>query len=150
MFQWGDKTITIGTQTYTETKILANMYKELIESETDLTVEIKEDLATSHVLIDALAKGDLYMGTIFIGTIANIVEIENPQDSEATWEQARDLFAGDEYNLSLLSPLEYANTYAFTFRDDIAEEYNLEKVSDLDSISEQYGLNVNMTDIHPL
>jgi len=150
LFQWGDKTITIGTQTYTETKILANMYKELIESETDLTVEIKEDLATSHVLIDALAKGDLYMGTIFIGTIANIVEIENPQDSEATWEQARDLFAGDEYNLSLLSPLEYANTYAFTFRDDIAEEYNLEKVSDLDSISEQYGLNVNMTDIHPL
>lgn len=130
--------IKIGAQTYTETKILSHMYKELIEAETDISVEIKEDLATSHILIDALENEDLDMGTIFTGTIANITEIDDPQDSQATWEQAKDLFGNDKYKLKLLEPLGYANTYAFTVRDDIAEKHGLEKVSDLEEISEQF------------
>ena len=54
----GDK-ITIGAITSTETKIMANMYKQLIEDQTDLKVEVKEDLATSPVIIEAMQAGDL-------------------------------------------------------------------------------------------
>src|SRR5690625_1493847 len=135
----GSKSITIGTQTYTETKILANMYKELIEQQTDLTVNIKQDLATTHIMLDGMQNEDLDMGTIFTGTIANITEIDNPQDSQATWEQARDLFTGEDYNLALLEPLGYASTYAFAVRQDIAEEHGLEKVSDVQGIAGEFS-----------
>jgi len=135
----GSETITIGTQTYTETKILAEMYKELIEANTDVSVEIKQDLATTHIMLDGMQNEDLDMGTIFTGTIANITEIDNPQDSQATWEQARDLFAGEDYKLELLEPLGYANTYAFAVRGDIAEEHGLEKVSDVEGIAGEFS-----------
>lgn len=135
----GSKNITIGAVTYTETKILAHMYKELIEAETDISVDIKEDLATSFVVLDALAAEDLDMATIYTGTLTNLTEVDNPQDPQAVWEQGRDFFAGDEHKSALLEPLGFANTFAFTVREDIAEEYDLEKISDLEGIAEQFS-----------
>jgi len=135
----GSKSITIGAQTYTEMKILAYMYKELIEEQTDITVEVKEDLATSPLVLEGLQNGDLDIGTLLSGTIANFTEIDNPQDPQATWEQARDIFAGEEYNLKYLERLGYENTYAFTIRNDLAEEHGIEKVSDMKDIAGEFS-----------
>src|SRR5690625_1623868 len=133
------KSITIGAQTYTEMKILAYMYKELIEDQTDITVEVKEDLATSPLVLEGLQNGDLDIGTLLSGTIANFTEIDNPQDPQATWEQARDIFAGEGYNLKYLERLGYENTYAFTIRNDLAEEHGIEKVSDMKDIAGEFS-----------
>lgn len=135
----GNDKIVIGAQTYTETKILAHMYKELIEAETDISVEIKEDLATSHVLIEALANEELDMGTIFSGTLTNLYEVNNPHDPQAVWEQGRNFLAGDKHKSVYLEPLGFANTYVFTVRKDIADEYDLENISDLEGIAELFS-----------
>lgn len=49
-----DDKVTIGAQTYTETKLLAYMYKDLIEQETDLTVDVKEDIETSPIVLEGI------------------------------------------------------------------------------------------------
>lgn len=135
----GDK-ITISSLTYTETKILAEMYKELIEQETDLEVEMKHDIATSPVVIEGMQSGDIDISTQFTGTsVSSFEEIENPQDSEATLQQMKDLFAGDDFKLEVLGNLGYANTYVFTVREDLAEEYGLENVSDVAEYAEDFS-----------
>ena len=136
----GGSSITIGAQTYTETKILAHMYKELIEEQTAISVEVKPDLATSPIVLEGMQGGDLDMSTQYTGTaISSFVDIDNPKDPEATLQQAKDLFSGDDFNFKFYDGLGFANTYAFTVRKDIADEYGLEKVSDLKDIAGEFS-----------
>ncbi|QKY69966.1 glycine betaine ABC transporter substrate-binding protein [Lentibacillus sp. CBA3610] len=136
----GSGTITIGAQTYTETKILAHMYKDLIEQETDLSVEITPDMATSPIVLEGMQGGDIDMSTQFTGTaISSFTDIENPEDSDATLQQAKDFFSGEDFNFTFFDGLGYANTYAFTVREDIADEYDLEQVSDLEGIAGEFS-----------
>lgn len=135
----GSESITIGAQTYTETKLLAYMYKDLIENETDIKVDVKPDLATSPIVLEGMQNGEIDMSTQFTGTaIASFTEIENPQDSEATLQQAKDFFGGEDFNFEFFDALGYANTYAFAVRKEVADEYNLEKISDVEDIASDF------------
>lgn len=132
----GGDTITIGAITSTEAKLMAHVYKQLIEDQTDLKVEVKEDLATSPVIIESMKAGDLDGSLQYTGTsLSSFFTIENPQDSEATLQQAKDAFAGDEFKFHWFDSHGFSNTYVFTVTRELAEEHNLEKVSDLKDIA---------------
>lgn len=134
-----DDKITIGAQTYTETKILAYMYKDLIEQETDLTVDVKEDIETSPIVLEGMQGGDIDMSTQYTGTaLSSFTDIENPKDSDATVEQAEEFFGGDDYEFEVLDKIGYANTYQFTVTEELAEEKGYEKVSDLKDDADEY------------
>lgn len=134
-----DDKITIGAQTYTETKILAYMYKDLIEQETDLTVDVKEDIETSPIVLEGMQSGDIDMSTQYTGTaLSSFTDIENPKDSDATVEQAEEFFGGDDYEFEVLDKIGYANTYQFTVTEELAEEKGYEKVSDLKDDADEY------------
>jgi len=108
------------------------MYKDLIEHETDMEVDVKPDIETSPIVLEGMQSGDIDMSTQYTGTaISSFTDIENPKDSEATIEQAKDFFSGDDFNFEVLDKIGFANTYQFTVTQDLAEEYDLEKVSDL-------------------
>lgn len=129
-------TITIGAITSTEAKLMAHVYKQLIEDQTDLKVEVKEDLATSPVIIESMKAGDLDGSLQYTGTsLSSFFTIENPQDSEATLQQAKDAFAGDGFKFHWFDSHGFSNTYVFTVTRELAEEHNLEKVSDLKDIA---------------
>lgn len=131
--------ITIAAITSTETKVLAHIYKQLIEEKTDLQVTLKEDLAASPVVLEGMQNGDIDVSTQYTGTaIASYFEIENPHDPDATFEQARELFSEEPFNFKFFDRLGFANTYAFTVKREIAEQYNLEKVSDLEGIAQEF------------
>jgi len=131
----GGDTISLGTTTYTETKIMAHMYKQIIEDRTDLSVEVNEDLATSPVIIEAMDAGDLDGSLQYTGTaIASFFTIENPQDSEATLQQAKDVF-DSEFGIKWFDSHGFENTYVLTVTEELAEEHNLEKLSDLEEIA---------------
>lgn len=124
--------ITIGAQTYTETKILAYMYKDLIEQETDVKVDVKEDIETSPIVLEGMQSGDIDMSTQYTGTaLSSFTDIDDPKDSDATLQQMKDFFGGDDFEFEVLGEIGYANTYAFTVTEDLADEYGFEKVSDL-------------------
>ncbi|SDW25430.1 glycine betaine ABC transporter substrate-binding protein [Paenibacillus sp. PDC88] len=137
--------VTIGTQTFTETKILAEMYKALIEDRTDLTVDIKTDLAASSVVLRSIAQGEVDMGTLYSGEIFNgYFEIEDTKDRAAVLRQAQEGF--DElYNLKWYDPLGFENTYTLAVRPEVAEQYGLSTMSDLKEHAGNMSIGVDTT-----
>lgn len=131
----GDK-LTVGTQTYSETKTVGYMYKELIEANTDLTVDVKTDMATDTLVLEAMMNDELQIATTYTGTaLASFFTIENPRDPEATMEQTKKDFS-DEYNIKVYDSLGFANTYALAVTQEFADEHNLNTVSDLKDMAD--------------
>ncbi|MBM7565981.1 glycine betaine ABC transporter substrate-binding protein [Paenibacillus sacheonensis] len=136
-------TFTIGAQTFTETKILAEMYKALIEDRTDVNVEIIPDLASSPVVLQAIKRNDLQMGTLYSGEIFNNhFPIQDTKDRKQVLAQAQAGFK-KYYDLDWLDPLGFENTYAFTVRADLAKAKGYENISDIQADAAGMRLGVD-------
>jgi osmoprotectant transport system substrate-binding protein len=138
-------TIRIGTQTFSEPKIIAQMYKQLIEDRTDLKVDILPDLASSTVVLDAMTKNDTQMATLYSGMIFdNYFPLEQTNDRRKVLEQAQKGF-DQYYGLKWFDPYGFENTYAFTVRKDLAAQHQLEKISDMRKEASSMRLGVDTT-----
>ena len=157
-----------------EPEILINMYKELIEENTDIKVEIKPNFGKTSFLYEALKSGSIDMYPEFTGTITSSLlekEIKDlPKNPDEVYEIARDHIY-DQDKLVLLKPSKFQNTYALAVRKDFATEHSLEKISDLKNIENKlvagftlefndredgnrglkslYGLNFNIKTMEP-
>lgn len=122
-----------------EPEILMNMYKILIEENSDLTVEVKPNFGKTDFLYQALKKGDIDIYPEFTGTITGSLLQPAPQvtnDPEQVYEAARDGILKQD-NLALLKPMAYQNTYAIAVPRKIAEQYGLKTISDLKKVQNQ-------------
>ncbi|MCE7792338.1 ABC transporter permease/substrate-binding protein [Salipaludibacillus sp. CUR1] len=124
--------IVIAGKLGAEPEIIINMYKLLIEQDTDLQVTLEPGIGTTDVAFQAVRSGDIDGYFEFTGTaIADLLgETVESNDERAAFEQARDGMY-EEFNLVFLEPLGYQNTYAIAVTEDMAEELNLETISDL-------------------
>jgi osmoprotectant transport system substrate-binding protein len=137
--------IVIGTQTFTEVKVLAEMYKALIEDRTGLEVKIIPDLASSTVVLNALKRGEIQIATLYSGEIFNNhFPIENTKDRAKVLEQAQTGF-DQYYDFKWMDSLGFENTYAFTVSKAIAAEKGYKKISDVAKDAEQLRLGVDTT-----
>lgn len=131
-------TLTIGGKLGTEPEILINMYKLLIEEETDIQVELEPSLGKTSFLYNALQSGNIDVYPEFTGTI--ISEFLNEEavsnNEEEVYAQARDNIL-EEANLVLLEPMAYNNTYTLAIPQDFAEEHQLETISDLRGLEDE-------------
>ncbi|WP_336773564.1 glycine betaine ABC transporter substrate-binding protein [Paenibacillus sp. MMO-58] len=136
-------TIIIGTQTFSEPKIIANMYKLLIEDRTDMKVKVMPDLATSTVVLDALTKDDIQMASLYSGIILdNYFPIERTNDRASILKQAQEGF-DKHYGLKWFDSYGFENTYAFTVRKELAEQEQLHKISDVKGKAQSMRLGVD-------
>ena len=156
-----------------EPEILANMYKILIEENTDMTVTVKPNFGKTDFLYQALKKGDIDIYPEFSGTVTESLLQPSPQighDPEKVYEVARDGIAKQD-QLAFLKPMAYQNTYAIAVPKKIAQEYGLKTISDLKKVEGQlkagftlefndredgnkglksvYGLNLNVATMEP-
>lgn len=136
--------IKIGAQTYTETKLIAAMYQILIEDRTDIRVRTMPDLASTPVVIQAMDRGDVDMATMYTGEIFNnyFPVDQDMKDTEGVLLAAQEGF-GEYFNFRWFDPYGFENTYAFTVRQALADEHNLEKISDLESLAGEMRLGVD-------
>lgn len=111
------------------------MYKLLIEEETDLTVELQPGLGKTSFVFKALTSGSIDIYPEFTGTvIAEFLKEEAVStDQTAVYEQAKEGIQ-EEFDLVLLEPMEYNNTYALAVLNEFAEEHELQTISDLKAI----------------
>lgn len=140
-----DNRLVIGAQTYSEAKILAEMYKALIEDRTDLKAKVLPDLAASGIIINSMKKNELQIATLYTGEIFNnhFPVVETKQRDEVL-KQAQEGF--DQYfDFTWFDPLGFENTYAFTVRGDLAEERGYEKISDVQKDAGSLRLGVDTT-----
>jgi len=122
-----------------EPEILANMYKILIEENTDMTVTVKPNFGKTTFLYEALKKGDIAIYPEFTGTVTESLLKPAPQvdhDPEVVYQAARDGIKKQD-NLALLKPMAYQNTYAVAVPKKIAQEYSLKTISDLKKVEGQ-------------
>ena len=122
-----------------EPEILANMYKILIEENTDMTVTVKPNFGKTTFLYEALKKGDIAIYPEFTGTVTESLLKPAPQvdhDPEVVYQAARDGIKKQD-NLALLKPMAYQNTYAVAVPRKIAQEYGLKTISDLKKVEGQ-------------
>lgn len=137
--------ITIGTQTYTESKIIAEMYKALIEDQTNLKADIIPDLASSSLIIDAMKRNDVQMATFYTGEIFNNhFPISGTKDRDTVLKEAQEGFR-EHFGFTWMDPLGFENTYAFTVRKDIAESNGYTKISDVKQDMDKMKLGVDTT-----
>lgn len=122
-----------------EPEILMNMYKLLIEQDSDMTVTVKPNFGKTDFLYQALKKGDVDIYPEFTGTVTGSLLQPAPQvtnDPEQVYEAAREGILKQD-NLALLKPMAYQNTYAIAVPRSVAEQYDLKTISDLKKVEGQ-------------
>src|SRR5690625_890026 len=143
--------LVIGAKLGAEPTILINMYKLLIEQETDLDVELKPGLGKTDFNFSALRQGSIDIYPEFTGTA-----IVSLLDSKAESNEAREVYEQakkgmkEAYQMVFLEPMEYNNTYTVATTKEVAEQYNLEEIGDLKKAEDQItaGFTLEFKDRH--
>ncbi|WP_053219545.1 ABC transporter permease/substrate-binding protein [Virgibacillus senegalensis] len=129
--------LIIGGKLNAEPSILINMYKILIEEETDLNVKLEEGLGKTSFVFSALQEGSIDIYPEFTGTaiVTHLEEQAVSNDAREVYEQAKKGMQ-DTYDMAFLEPMAYNNTYTIATTREFAEENGLETISDLNSIDD--------------
>jgi osmoprotectant transport system permease protein len=133
-----DETIVIGGKLGTEPEILINMYKIMIEEETGLNVELKAGLGKTSFLFNALQTESIDVYPEFTGTAISqfLNTTAHSNDRQEVYEQAR-VGLSEEFDLAMLNPMQFNNTYALAVPAAFAEQHQLESISDLQAVVNQ-------------
>lgn len=131
------KTIVVGAKDYTEQDVLGNILSVLLESNTELDIEYKHEMS-SNVIFAAVKSGDVDVYIDYTGTIyGNYLNYSQMKSAEEVYEiSVREM--AEKYQLSVLSPLGFNNTYCLAVRPDTASEYKLKTYSDLAKVSSEF------------
>ncbi|WP_155593815.1 osmoprotectant update ABC transporter permease/substrate-binding subunit OpuFB [Lysinibacillus cavernae] len=129
--------IVIAGKLGAEPEILINMYKYLIEQETDLTVQLKPGLGKTSFVFNALKSGSIDIYPEFTGTaISEFLKAEAINNSQSdVYRQAKDGML-EQFDMVMLNPMKYNNTYALAVSKELAESYQLQTISDLKPIEQ--------------
>lgn len=144
MFTRKKDTVTVGSKNYTEQLVLGNMYADLIEAHTDLNVERKLNLGGASVTFNALDSGELDMYVDYTGVILlNVMKHEMVTDPDETYNIVKDTME-KEHGLTLLDPIGFNNTWTLAMKPELAEQYNIETMSDLSKYSSDLILSCTL------
>lgn len=143
------KEITIGGKLGAEPTIIMNMYKELIEDQTDISVALKPNLGKTTFNFQALQSGEIDLYTEYTGTVLAtfLDESAASTDQKEVYEQARKGLE-EQYDMTLTEPMAFNNTYTLAVTPAFAEQYDLQTISDLLPIQQQVkaGFTLEFTD----
>jgi osmoprotectant transport system substrate-binding protein len=127
--------VTVGSTNFSEQLIVASMFAQVLEAK-GCTVDLQDNLGAREVVYPALASGEIDVIADYVGTL---LEFLNEGAGEATGETRAsfDALAGylAEDDLVGLDPSEAEDRNALAVTAETAEEYNLEAVSDLESVA---------------
>ncbi|XJS10857.1 ABC transporter permease/substrate-binding protein [Aerococcaceae bacterium WGS1372] len=130
--------IVIAGKLGSEPEILMNMYKLLIENQTDLNVSVEPNFGKTTFVFNALRSGEVDIYPEFTGTVLADLIGEIPEagmSEEEVYQLAKEGLA-QEYDMTLLEPMTFNNTYTLATTEEFAKEHNLETISDLANASQ--------------
>ena len=121
--------IIVASKDFTESRILAELVAQAIESKTGLEVERRFELS-GDVLHSAMLSGQIDSYVEYTGTAFTAILKHKPiTDPRAVYDQVKRDYES-EFNLEWLDPLGFNNTFAILVRGDDARRLNLKTVSD--------------------
>lgn len=130
--------LVAGGKLGSEPEILINMYKLLIEQETDIEVELEPGLGKTSFVFNALETDSIDLYPEFTGTAISefLKETAVSTDREDVYRQAKEGLE-EQFDLILLEPMAFNNTYTLAVPQDFADEHGLETISDLAGMEEE-------------
>jgi osmoprotectant transport system permease protein len=129
------KVVRIGSKTFPESYILAEVAAQLLESRGFL-VERKIGLGGTLIAFEALQEGSIDLYPEYTGTLSQAV-LSQPQMTEA---QLRSALAGRDLDLGIA--LGFNNSYAIAMSRELAESRNITLISEL---AEHPDLNIGFS-----
>lgn len=136
-----DRPIVIGSKSFTESYLLAEIMAQLLEAE-GLAVERRFGFAGTRLSFEALVSGAVDLYPEYTGTITETI-----LDSGAAYGSEAFTNELDMLGLQTLAPFGFNNTYALTVTTATAAEHGLERISDLASHPDlRFGLSHEFRD----
>lgn len=131
------KDVIIGSSNFPEQVILGNLLSDLIEHDTDLSVERQFSFSGGQFTFSALNTGEIdalidYTGSAYLTYFGNSLE---PEDTAVTILEKIKTQALNEYGLVCSRSMGFNNTYSFGVTKEVADTYNLKTISDLVAVS---------------
>lgn len=121
--------IVVASKDFTESRILAELVAQAIESKTGIEVERRFELS-GDVLHSAMLSGQIDAYVEYTGTAFTAILKHKPiTDPRAVYDQVKQEYQS-QFNLEWLDPLGFNNTFAILVRGDDARRLNLKTVSD--------------------
>lgn len=139
MLNFSTKQLVIAGKLGAEPEILINMYKLLIEDQTDIKVEIKPNFGKTSFLYEALKSGSIDIYPEYTGTITSTLLKNSPTDlstnPEEVYAYAKEAIL-EQDGLMYLAPMAFQNTFALAVTEDYAQKNSIEKISDLAKVQQ--------------
>ena len=127
--------IVIGSKNFEESRLLAEMFAQLLEARTDLQVERRLGLAGTQVCFEALRTGAIDVYPEYTGTgLVSILSETAGGDATTTLRRVRSEFLS-RWDLWWLAPLGFENSWEIAVPQELAERERLRTISDLARIS---------------
>jgi osmoprotectant transport system permease protein len=128
---WASDTIVVGSKNFMESRLLGELFAQLIEARTKLTVKRRLGLAGTQVCFEALKTGGIDLYPEYTGTGLVTLLGEPPMSDRASvLNRVRAEFL-HRWNIWWLAPLGFDNSYALALRRDRAQALKLRTISDL-------------------
>lgn len=137
-------TVTIGALNTSESSTIANIIKQLIEHDTDYSADIIGNMGSSIVQHQALEQGEVDItGTRYTGTdLPGTLDMDPVTDTDKALDIVQEEFE-KRFDQKWFDPYGFANYYAFTVTEELAEKENLKKVSDIKELAPDLRLGVD-------
>jgi osmoprotectant transport system substrate-binding protein len=134
--------ITVGSKNFTEQLVLGELLAQLLASACRQPVERRFYLAGTYICHQALLAGRIDMYVEYTGTALAAILKEHPSgDSASVYQQVKDAYRR-QFNLDVMSPLGFNNSFAMVMRGDDARRLKVTTLSQLASASPNLRLGV--------
>lgn len=129
--------LVVGSKNFGESRFLAELFAQLIEAQTGLTVKRRLGLAGTMVCFEALKTGAIDLYPEYTGTgLVTLLNQPASTDAPEVLARVRQAFL-ERWNLVWLAPLGFSNSYEVAVRSDLAQQHRLKTISDLVPLADQ-------------
>jgi osmoprotectant transport system substrate-binding protein len=123
--------IVIGSKSFTEQIILAELLAQQIHERTGLEIDRRLNLGGALICHKALTSGEIDLYVEYTGTALTVILGEKPSNNPAdVLERVRAGYAS-RFDLQVGEPLGFNNTFAIVVRGEDARRLKLKKISDI-------------------
>jgi osmoprotectant transport system substrate-binding protein len=134
--------LTVGSKNFTEQLILGEILKQSLEKACSKPVDGRFYLAGTYICQQAILAGRIDTYVEYTGTaLAAILKQPAAGDAASVFEQARTEYKR-RFNLDVMTPLGFNNSFAMVMRPDDARRFGVTKLSQLAPVSPQLRLGV--------
>ncbi len=134
--------LTVGSKNFTEQLILGELLKQYLEGVCHAPVDGRFYLAGTYICQQAILAGRIEAYVEYTGTaLAAILKQPAAGDSAAVYRQVKSKYK-QRFNLDVMPPLGFNNSFAMVVRGDDARRLNLKTLSQLAPAASRLRLGV--------